>query len=135
PPERIELLQREVRQVLRQYFIDENYAFDNALYVRRVFFVKAKEALEARQAEPQDTARLEESGIPALERELESFFTSGECFSQVIEPILQLIRHTTDKAHQRIAECKAELQDSGKEDKRLSVVREKMRLETIERKL
>jgi GTP-binding protein EngB required for normal cell division len=135
PLERIELLKKEVRQTLRQHFIGENYAFDGDLYSRRVFFTSAKQALEAGISLPPESTKLDASGLPALERELEQFLTGEERFSKTIEPTLQTLKYVAEKAYQQIAQGKATLAASGKSKKSLPVVKERMRLDTIEKKV
>jgi GTPase Era involved in 16S rRNA processing len=134
-PEKIDPLKRHVRQMLRSHFINDNYAFDDDLYSRRVFFTSARTALEARIATPHDSAMLEASGMLLLEQELERFLSSQSSLIQTLEPLLQTLDYVVEKANERIAQEKLALAKDGKSGKSLPVVREKQRLDTIERKL
>ena len=61
---------------LKHHFLNEKGEFDEDFYHRRIFFVNAKGALDAHRSNPIDYERLEASGIPALEKELEHYLTS-----------------------------------------------------------
>lgn len=135
PEERKADLQREARRVLRQHFLDESFTFDHALYTQRVFFVSARPALEARLSDPQDSAALEASGLPALERAVESFLIGAEQFLRAIEATLEATSRIVERAHQRIAELKEALQNTRGAPQRFLIVREQIRLDSIEQKL
>lgn len=98
-----------VQSVLKPHFLDENGQFDEAYYGRRVFFVNALGALEARIAEPTDEDKLEESGVPALERELEQFLTSKDKVTATFETTVHFLSNVVDEAHKRITQQKASL--------------------------
>jgi len=83
--------------------IDESGAFDPDFYRRRVFFVDARGALDlANAGSSRDEARLEATGVPALERELERFLTGEEKVVAVLQSTLQLVTPIVARAHRRI---------------------------------
>lgn len=85
-------------------------AFDADLYTRRVFFVDALGALEARTNGADGTTRLARSGIPALEQELERFLTSDQRNNTALTEAAACLSTFVDEALQTIAQQRA-LQD------------------------
>jgi hypothetical protein len=79
-------------------------AFDQGLYERRVFFVDARSALEERTSAEPDADRLEASGVPALERELERFLTGEEKVSAALQSTVQFLGPVVAEAQNRIAQ-------------------------------
>jgi GTPase SAR1 family protein len=98
-----------VEDRLAHHFLDANGELDHDLYSRRVFFLNAKGALEARSDLPHDEARLEASGVPALERELERFLTGGEKIAAALQSTIQLLRPLSAQARRRVDEAGAAL--------------------------
>ena len=76
---------------------------------RRLFFVDAKGALAARRRGVEASAELEITGVPALERELESFLASDDRIRAEIEIPLQAARQVVSEAQRRIEHEKAAL--------------------------
>lgn len=91
-----------VEKALAPHFREESGDFDHDLYRRRVFFVDARGALDARATLPIDEARLEASGVPALERELERFLTGEEKVAATLHSTVQYLRSVVEQAYRRI---------------------------------
>ncbi len=108
-PEEVENIKHWVQQSLAPHFLDENGEFDEMFYARRVFFVNAKGALEARTASPPKEVLLEESGLPALEEELERFLASDEKVAASLSATVQALATTVASARKRIAQQKQSL--------------------------
>ena len=98
-----------VQTVLKHHFVDESGQFDAAFYARRVFFLNAQGALEARLAQPLDEAALEASGVPALETQLEQFLTGEEKLGAVLETTVQALTGVVSEARRRIVQQKKTL--------------------------
>ncbi|NEQ35910.1 MAG: hypothetical protein F6K40_06260 [Okeania sp. SIO3I5] len=94
---------------LKNYFLNDNGQFDENFYNRRVFFVNAKGALDARTQDSPNTAMLEESGVLALEEELERFLTSDEKFVAAFDPDVQGLQQVIRKVCPEIFNQKATL--------------------------
>ena len=76
--------------------------FYRDLYERRVLFVNARGALDARAAgEGED---IESTGVPALERELEHFLTGEEKVSAALQSTVQFLGPVLREAEARIAQ-------------------------------
>jgi GTPase SAR1 family protein len=101
--EEVESIQSWVRQTLRPHFLDEQGQFDEEFYARRVFFVNARGALDARLTVPNHEALLEASGLPALETELERFLTTDEKLRTSLEGTLQTLAYVVGNARRHIA--------------------------------
>lgn len=102
-------IKTNVKQFLKYRFLDKTGNFDQDFYNRRVFFVNAKGALDARSKTPIDTAMLEDSNVPALEKELERFLTSDEKVAAAFESTAQNLTNIVDKVHRKIIEEKLSL--------------------------
>ncbi len=135
-PEKVNALKRHVHTMLRQYFINENYVFDDDLYKRRVFFVSAATALHARTVTPQALADLEASSILTLENELALFLTTEDRITGALEPTLRTLEHIIGRTYRHIAQERtimpAENSEAGRS---FSMIRKKKHLDTIEKKL
>ncbi|MBD2564737.1 MULTISPECIES: dynamin family protein [Nostoc] len=94
----IDLIKNWVKNSLDNYFLDEKGQFDENFYNRRVFFVNAQAALEARTQNPTNTSMFEESGVLALEQELEGFLTSDEKLITAFYTNLQVLQGIVEKA-------------------------------------
>ncbi|MGI8827889.1 MAG: dynamin family protein [Chloroflexota bacterium] len=94
-----------VRSQLEPHFRSSDEAFDQNLYDRRVFMVDAKAALDARSSVPNDEAKLEASGVPALEHELERFLTGEERVRAVVQSSVQSLGPVLQLAYSRIAQA------------------------------
>ncbi len=101
--EEVENIKGWVRQALRPHFLDEQSQFDEAFYARRVFFVNARGALDARLMVPNNTALLEASGVPALESELERFLTTNEKLAASLDGAVQTLAYAVGNARRHIA--------------------------------
>jgi GTPase SAR1 family protein len=75
---------------------------DEDLFKRRLFYVNALEAMEERMEGETDPETLEATGVPALERELERFLTSGERVRAVFDSTEQVVMPVIDEALQTI---------------------------------
>jgi GTPase SAR1 family protein len=93
-----------VRQSLKHHFVDEQGQFDEALYGRRVFFVNAKGALDARVVVPNKTDLLEASGVLPLEAELERFLTTDEKLTASLEGTVQALAAVVAGARRRVTQ-------------------------------
>jgi molecular chaperone GrpE (heat shock protein) len=95
---------------LEPHFLNEQGEFDRDLYQRRVFYVNARGALDARSTVPNnDDAVLASSGVPELEQELEHFLTSGERVAAALQSTAQFINPVIDQATVRIQQAQAAL--------------------------
>ncbi len=102
--EEVESIKSWVQQSLKPHFVDEQGQFDAVFYARRVFFVNAKGALDARLTAPNNEALLESSGLPMLEDELEHFLTTDEKLTASLEGTLQTLAYAVANARRRIAQ-------------------------------
>ena len=98
-----------VQKVLKHHFEDEAGQFDPAFYARRVFFVNALGALNARLSQPTDQEALEATGVPALETQLEQFLTGPEKLGAVLETTVGTLTGVVGEARRRIAQQKSSL--------------------------
>ncbi len=105
-PHEVEEVRGYFRSFLAPYFTDGEGTFDEERYQQRVFFVNALGALEARLTQPPDTAALEASGIPALERSLERFLTSDDKNRAALDEAARTLSSTIDAAHSTIEQQK-----------------------------
>jgi len=116
------------RTKIQRHFLDENGEFDQDFYNRRVFYVNAKDALDARSATPSDNVMLEASGVPALERKLEQFLTSDEKIKATFEPAVRSLANVVEKANNKIAQEKFSItQQLGELEKRREEVERELR--------
>jgi GTPase SAR1 family protein len=100
-----------VESALKHHFLDDSGVFDQAFYKRRVFFVNAKGALDARTAIPVNNTMLEASGIPPLEKELEQFLTSDEKVAAALESTIQVLSYVVPEARRKILKKKITLDE------------------------
>jgi GTPase SAR1 family protein len=107
-PDEVERIKSWVRRALAPHFTRDG-TLDDALCRRRIFYINALGALQARLAEPVDQAALEASGVPALETELETFLTGEEKIAAALGASAQLAAATVHDAQKRIAQQKASL--------------------------
>jgi len=98
-----------VQSVLKHHFTNEKGEFDQGYYERRVFFVNALGALEARLTNPLDQEALDSSGLPALEHELEQFLTSEDKVRAVLETSVHSLSGVVDEACKRISQQRSSL--------------------------
>ncbi len=102
-------LKIRVRDLLWSHFLDANGQRDHAFYERRVFFVNARGALDARSRVPENRGLLEDSGLPALEQELERFLTSDERVRVALDAAARSLFQVVAKSREKIAQHKASL--------------------------
>lgn len=76
---------------------------------RRVFFLSARDALEARLERPVNLIALEASGLPALEREIEHFLTGEERVRAELGAPFQAALQVVAEACHRITRAKVAL--------------------------
>ena len=96
------LMEETAPQRLRSYFTGADGEFDQALFDRRVFFVNAKAALEAKLAGAADET-LESTGILSLERAFERVMSEGEHLRIAIDAaVAQTLLPALDEAHRNI---------------------------------
>lgn len=115
--EEVEEIKEWVRYRLEHHFLDENEKFDEAFYNRRVFYINAKEALEAIIAEPKDTKKLEASGVIDFEKELEQFLISDEKNVAAFEAALRMLGSGLMQARQNISQAQKMLSEQIEEQK------------------
>lgn len=106
-PEEVNELKEWVKESLQVHFLKDNAQFDEEFYTRRVFFVNAKVALDARTNTPPNQELLKESGVLALERELEQFLTSDEKLMAAFNTDIQMLKRIVEKSCQEIFTLKA----------------------------
>lgn len=100
-------IQEWAKQSLKEHFLNNDGQFDEEFYTRRVFFINAKGALDARTNTPLDQELLKESGVLALERELEQFLTSDEKLMAAFNTDIQMLKRIVEKSCQEIFTLKA----------------------------
>lgn len=121
-------IQEWVKKALRPMFTGSDGQLDENLYNRRVFYVNALAAQEAREMAPIDERMLEESGVLALERELERFLTGEEKVSAAFGSSVQAARHVVSQAQDTILQQKAALDQPLTElEERRAVAEKKLR--------
>lgn len=98
-----------VEQELRPYFLDEAGQPDEHLAARRVFFVDARSALQVRMSAPEDGKAIEQTGVPALEAELERFLTGEEKVLAALQSTAQLVGPVVHEAGRRIGQIESAL--------------------------
>lgn len=106
---RINLIDREevqeikdfVKAGLKPLFVNERGEFDEVFYNRRVFFVDAKGALDARMG-TEDSRILERSGVLELERELENFLASPDKITAAFSSTVQLLSLVVAQSREKI---------------------------------
>jgi len=94
---------------LKHHFLNEKGEFDEEFYNRRVFYVNAKGALDARTSTPINNEMLEVSGVPALEKALENFLTSDEQVAVAFNTIINTLNRIVEDACQEISTRKTHL--------------------------
>jgi GTPase SAR1 family protein len=129
----VDEVQSYFRSFLAPYFTAPDGGFDAALYQRRVFFINALGALDARLSEPPDQALLAESGVPALEHELEQFLTSDEKHTVALDDSLHFLNQVVAEAQKSIDRQKA-LQDLPLGQFEEAISRAETQLQQLERK-
>jgi GTP-binding protein EngB required for normal cell division len=97
-------IQDWVRRSLQHHFLDEQGQFDEALYQRRVFFLNARGALDARMTVPNNETLLEASGILPLEAELERFLTTDEKLASSLAGTIHMLATVVAGARRKIAQ-------------------------------
>lgn len=107
--EEVEEVRAFFQGYLQDYFVDSDGAVDAELCGRRIFFVNAKGALNARQSTPVNEQQLKESGVPSLERELEQFLTTGQRISATLNSTIELLIPVISKTRQKIKHNKQAL--------------------------
>lgn len=107
--EEINDIKQFVKSFLENYFIDRRGEFDEQLYNRRVFFVNAKGALDARM-NLADDAVLDSSGVPELEQELERYVASPEKITAVFESEVQFLASIISNSSEKITQQNLALQ-------------------------
>lgn len=101
PEDEVEEVKEYLQNQLKHHFLNANGIFDADYYQRRVFFVNAQEALEARFSK-NDSFLLERSGIPELENQLEYFLTSDAKNITAFEATFQRLSEAIIKARDSI---------------------------------
>jgi|GEM_PF-1628085 len=102
--EEVEGLQEYIRDYLKDYYVDEQGKVDKELCDRRLFFVDALSALDARMETPIDEVELEKSGVLALEKELENFLTTNQRFRASMTSTVDFLVAVIDQAHFKITQ-------------------------------
>jgi hypothetical protein len=110
-PTGVEEIRQWVERALAPHFRDERGDFDRDLYERRVFFVNARGALEARSGGAADEAAIEATGVPALERELERFLTGEDKVAAAVQSTVQFLGPVLTGAQRRIERQKHALDE------------------------
>ena len=101
-PRDVESIKEWVKADLNDHFLDEEGNFDEEFYNKRVFFVNAFGALEARKQDPVDFENLRNSHVDVFEHELQQFLNDGNRASLIIDSILDLLTRIHKSAKQRI---------------------------------
>lgn len=129
----VEEVQQYFRRFLTPYFKHEDGTFDEDLYSRRVFFVNALGALDARLASTADQSMLEVSGVFTLEQELERFLTSDQKHVTALRESAQCLEVVVQEALRHIdQQCR--MQDMPLEQFEQSVHEVEQHLQKLERK-
>ncbi len=98
-----------VRSQLESHFTRGDGTFDVDLYRRRVSFLNARGALEARGTIPHDEESLAASGVPALEQELEHFLTTEARVAAILQSTTQALQPVMAGALERITQARSAL--------------------------
>lgn len=133
--EEIEEIKDYVRDYLQDYYIKDTGEVDLDLLNRRLFFVNAKGALDARMQEQIAKEALARSGVPALERELEHFLTTNQRFEAAMTSTVNFLIAVIDKARTKNIQAKKTLAEPlvflekrrVEADKRLHFLNEKIK--------
>lgn len=106
---------------LEHHFLNEKGEFDEEFYNRRVFYVNAKGALDARTSTPINNEMLEVSGVPALEKALENFLTSDKqvavAFNTIINTLKRVVEDACNEISTRRTHLKQCLNEADEQDK------------------
>ncbi len=129
--EDLEFVKEQFRDCFKHHFLDENGNFDEAFYNRRLFYINAKAALDARTAKPEDTNKLEASGVLDLEIELELFLRSDEKNIAALEAAFRVLESGLTLASQNISQAQEMLSKHIEEQKRI-LVRAGVALKSLE---
>jgi ribosome biogenesis GTPase A len=100
--EEVEDIKIYFQEYIKDYFLDARGNSNLEMCNRRLFFVDAKGALDARMTNSVDNAQLKASGILALEKELEKFLTSSERIQAVLSATFQFLLTVVDQARSKI---------------------------------
>lgn len=95
-------LHARIRKILKVHFTDTNGLFDKEYFERRVFFVDAKGALDARNQNGKNSDKLNASGILQLEHEIDAVLNSEERLRAVMTSSLQTLIGITQEANHQI---------------------------------
>lgn len=105
PEDEVAEIKEYLRSQVQQYYLDDNGKFDADFYKRRIFFVNALGALEARKTDETDNSLLKESGITELENELEHFLTGNDrntaAFETNFQRLSAVISNTRDSINKQ----------------------------------
>ena len=96
------------KKFLSPYYLNKKGEFDEIVYNRRVFFINALGALNARIGDA-DKAVLESSGVPELEKELERFLASPEKTTAAFDSTVQLLSFIVSQSREKINQEKSAL--------------------------
>ncbi len=107
--EEVDEIKKYVKVKLKKNFFNEHGEFDEDFYNRRVFFLNALGALEARMRTPLNQEMLEASGLPAFEQELERFLTSPEKTTAALASTVHLLSWIIAQSHEKITQEKLAL--------------------------
>lgn len=107
--EEVDEIKEYVKSGLKKHFLKKDGKFDEEFYTRRVFFVNAKGALDARMETPINEEMLDQSGVPVFEQELERFLTSPEKTAATLASTVQLLSWIVAQSRQKISQEKSAL--------------------------
>jgi GTPase Era involved in 16S rRNA processing len=103
-------LNDRLKNILSPHFSDNLGRFNETYYRKRVFFVDALTALQARTTNSIDNATLECSGILALEKQINNILESEDRFRAVIMSTVQVLSGILMEAHNQITRRKIAIQ-------------------------
>jgi GTP-binding protein EngB required for normal cell division len=109
-PAKVDEIRSWVESQLASHFQAHDGGFDSDFYHRRVFFVDALGALEARSTVPNDVEKLRATGVPAFEEEIESFLTGEDKVASTLQSTVQFLAPVVTAALDRIRQADSALE-------------------------
>lgn len=95
-------IRERTRKILSHHFVNSRGLFDENFYNKRIFFVNAHAAFYARRNKEQDNLSYENSGVAALEKEIEQILNTDDRFRAVAGSSVQALIGILADAHNQI---------------------------------
>jgi GTPase Era involved in 16S rRNA processing len=124
-------VQKFIETQLEDVFKDQNGHFDRSLYQKRVFFVSAKNALDAKTSTPLDSEKLRRSDFVEFEKELENFLTTDERVKATYNTCFEKLHKVYESAKQT-TQMNLAVKEKNKDEVRADVEKAEAYLQTSE---